>query len=260
MVTRLLQVSDLHFGGRDELDHALDSLLDNLAPDLVVATGDLTHRGRREQHEQAAAFLRALDVPVIAVPGNHDIPYTFPARFTTPWAEFERNWETTEPLFASDALHVVGLNSVRPWRHQSGGVSDEALARATARLSEAAPEALRVVALHHQLVNAPWRSRKRPLARRSHVLSTLVDAGAELFISGHVHQATVAERREFAVGVRGAVVSNAPGLARPRPQRLGEASGCMLYTVDETQLKVDTWIRADGWILVATRSYSRVST
>ena len=234
--------------------------MERLAPDLVVATGDLTHRGRREQHEQAAAFLRALDVPVVAVPGNHDIPYTFPARFTSPWAEFEKNWETTEPVFASDALHVVGINSVRPWRHQSGGISDEALARAAARLGEAAPGALRVVALHHQLVNAPWRSRKRPVARRSHVLNELTNAGAELFISGHVHQSTVAERREFAVGVTGAVISNAPGLARPRPHRLGEASGCVLYTADDNQLKVDSWIRSDGWTLVATRSYARSST
>ncbi len=234
--------------------------MERLAPDLVVATGDLTHRGRREQHEQAAAFLRALDVPVIAVPGNHDIPYTFPARFASPWAEFEKNWETTEPVFASDALHVVGINSVRPWRHQSGGISDEALARAAARLGEAAPGALRVVALHHQLVNAPWRSRKRPVARRSHVLNELTNAGAELFISGHIHQSTVAERREFAVGVTGAVISKAPGLARPRPHRLGEASGCVLYTVDDNQLKVDSWIRSDGWTLVATRSYARSST
>ena len=53
---------------------------------LVVASGDLTHRGRRDQHERAAAFLRALGPPVLAVPGNHDIPYTFPARFTRPLA------------------------------------------------------------------------------------------------------------------------------------------------------------------------------
>lgn len=263
MVTRLLQVSDLHFGGREELNRALASLAERLAPDLVVATGDLTHRGRREQHEQAAAFLRALDVPVVAVPGNHDIPYTFPARFTSPWAEFERVWETTEPVYASDALHVVGVNSVRPWRHQSGGVSDEALARAVERLSKAAPGALKVVALHHQLVNAPWRTRKRPVARRSHVLRELTNAGAELFISGHVHQATSAERREFAVlgeGERGAVVSNAPGLARPRPRRLGEASGCVLYSADEKELRVESWIRSDGWVLVATKSYARSST
>jgi len=67
-----------------------------------VASGDLTHRGRREQHERAARFLVSLGAPVLAVPGNHDLPYTFPARFTSPWAEFERQWQTTEPTYSSD--------------------------------------------------------------------------------------------------------------------------------------------------------------
>ena len=76
---------------------------------------------------------------MLAVPGNHDIPYTFPARFTHPWREFERQWETTEPRLVGARAHVVGLNSVRPWRHQSGGVSDAQLARATERLVRRAP-------------------------------------------------------------------------------------------------------------------------
>ena len=68
------------------------------------------------------AFLRGLGRPVLAVPGNHDIPYTFPARFTRSFRAFERQWETTEPTYSSPTLHVIGLNSVRPWRHQSGGI------------------------------------------------------------------------------------------------------------------------------------------
>src|SRR5207253_614186 len=116
---------------------------------------------------------------------NHDIPYTFPARFTHPWAEFERLWETTEPVHRTNALCIVGLNSVRPWRHQSGGLGDDALGRATAALADAPAGTLRVALLHHQLASPPWRTRKRPVARRDHVLGALVDAGAELILSGH---------------------------------------------------------------------------
>ena len=131
-----------------------------MAPGLVIASGDLTNRGRRSQHERAAAFLRELELPVLAVPGNHDIPYTFPARLTAPWREFERQWQTTEPELIGEQVHIVGLNSVRPWRHQSGGVSDAQLERVTSKLRRAAPGSLRVVALHHQMIGAPWRSRK----------------------------------------------------------------------------------------------------
>src|SRR5207237_122945 len=99
----------------------------------------------------------------------------------------------------TDTLHVVGLNSVRPWRHQSGGLSAAALRRATERLAEAPPSAFRVAVLHHQLIGAPWRTRKKPVARRNEVLGTLVDAGAELILSGHIHQATAAARHEFEI-------------------------------------------------------------
>ena len=139
MLTRILHVSDLHVGAAGDLrvETALAALVERTAPELVVASGDLTHRGRRDQHERAAALLRRLGPPVLAVPGNHDIPYRFPARFTTPWREFEREWQTVEPVHATDSLHVVGVNSVRPWRHQSGAVRDDQLARvrfATGRL------------------------------------------------------------------------------------------------------------------------------
>jgi poly-gamma-glutamate capsule biosynthesis protein CapA/YwtB (metallophosphatase superfamily) len=156
---------------------------------------------------------------------------------------------------------VVGLNSVRPWRHQSGGVGDAQLTRVAERLAQARNGALRVVALHHQLIGAPWRTRKKPVARRNHVLARLVDAGAELILGGHIHQATVSERHEFEVldgDAGGVVISVAPGLGRPRPKRRGEARGCVVYRADETTLVVETSIwNGDGWELTAERTFQR---
>src|SRR5204863_9730684 len=228
-------------------------------PELVVASGDLTHRGRPVQHDRAAAFLKRLGRPLLVVPGNHDIPWAFPARFTRPFREFERHWETCEPVHRADDLFVVGLNSVRPWRHQSGGLRAAQLRRAAELLAAAPAEALRVVALHHHLIGAPWRSRKKPVARRSEVLAGLVDAGAELILAGHIHQAAVSERHEFEVergGLRGVTVSVAPGLGQPRPKRRGEARGLHLYEAREDELSVETYIwRDDDWGLTATRRF-----
>jgi 3',5'-cyclic AMP phosphodiesterase CpdA len=255
-------VSDIHVGAREQplIESALRALVDRVEPGLVVATGDLTHRGRRDQHERVATFLRGLPAPVLAVPGNHDIPLLPPARFTRPWREFERQWETTEPVHSAGDLHVVGVNSVRPWRHQSGGLRSGAIERASARLRAAPAGALRVVCLHHQLANAPWRTRKRPLAGRGRVLELLAAAGAELVLSGHVHQAGAAERREFEVlaGERPIVVVTAPGLARPRPHRLGEAQGAHVVTADETTIEVETVV-LDGetFVPVAERRFPR---
>jgi len=263
VITRILHFSDLHFGARDDpaFQQAIGAFAAQAQPELIVATGDLTNRGRPAQHDRAAAFLRGLGAPVVAVPGNHDIPYTFPARFTRPWRQFDRLWETTEPVYSTGAVHLVGVNSVRPWRHQSGGIDDAQLARVAERLALAPAGTLRVVALHHQLIGAPWRTRKKPVARRNHVLASLVDSGAELIIGGHIHQGTVSERHEFEVlddGARGVVVSIAPGLGRPRPHRRGEACGCVAYRADDESITVETSIWGGGeWKLTATRTFPR---
>ncbi|HET8607696.1 MAG TPA: metallophosphoesterase [Gaiellaceae bacterium] len=264
MPARILHVSDLHFGTREDaaVERAVAALVEQVGPELVVASGDLTNRGRPEQHERAAAFLHGLGRAVLAVPGNHDIPYSVPARFTRPWREFERHWQTTEPVYRSETVFALGLNSVRPWRHQSGGIRAARLEAATARLREAPPGALRIVALHHQLIGAPWRSRKRPVARRNAVLATLVDGGAELILGGHIHQAAVSERHEFEVarveGEPGVVVSIAPGLGQPRPSRRGEARGLHVYAVEPAAIEVETYIwRRGEWALTALRRFPR---
>ena len=71
-----------------DVERSLAALIERVEPDLIVASGDLTHRGRAGQHAAAAAYLRSLGPPVLAIPGNHDIPYTFPARFTRTFDEF----------------------------------------------------------------------------------------------------------------------------------------------------------------------------
>src|ERR671933_1476216 len=261
MVTRVLHLSDLHFGSGDDsaIERGAPVLVERFDPELVIASGDLSHRGREDQLTRASRFLHSLDRPVLAIPGNHDIPYTFPARFTRSFREFERQWETTEPTYSSETLHVIGLNSVRPWRHQSGGVRTAKLLEAEERLRRAEPTAFQIVVLHHHLIGAPWRSRKKPVARRNHVLASLVAAGADLILAGHIHQAAISERREFEIshgGERGAVVSIAPGLGQPRPKRQGEARGVHVYEIGDDRLRIETYVwRDDEWGLTAERLF-----
>ena len=41
-------------------------------PDLVLLTGDLTDHGTWEQMEHVCTHLSALEIPLLAIPGNHD--------------------------------------------------------------------------------------------------------------------------------------------------------------------------------------------
>ena len=249
MAARILHLSDSHIGRGEDLAPllAVRELGASLEPDLLVATGDLTHRGRSEQMQRSAQILRDLELPLLAVPGNHDIPYTFPARFTRTFVEWERVYGDVEPLYSSESLVVVGLNSVRPWRQQGGALAEEQLARAATRLREAPEGAYRVVALHHHLAAAPWPSkRKQPVQDRDGVLKAFAEAGAELVLSGHVHQAAAAERREFELledsSRRTLVLASGPGIGRPRPHRRGETRGVNVYDVEADALIVTTLI------------------
>ena len=243
---RLLQVSDLHVGTREEPQVEADvrRLVEETAPELVVATGDLTHRNTRAQHTRSSTFLRSLGAPLLVIPGNHDIPRWPPWRLTRTFDEFLRVWPETEPVYRSEGIVVCGLNSVRPWKQQGGSLSRSQLAHAEHVFGDAPARALRVVALHHHLMGAPWRTAKRTIANRSTVLGRLVDAGAELILSGHVHQSTVGERREFEVvhgEVHATTVVISPGLGQPRPKRRGEARGLHVFEADERSLRVLTY-------------------
>lgn len=247
MQTCIVHVSDLHRGKRPsaEADDALVTLCRELSPELVIASGDLANRGRVTELEAALETLSRLQAPVLAVPGNHDLPYAFPARFSRPWHAFEQVFGSIDPVFRSESLVVCGLCSARPWRHQGGRLSEERLARAAAVLHDAPTASLRVVALHHHLAGAPWRvSRKLPLTGRDAALAALASAGAELVVGGHIHQSSAVERHEFqaveSIRPSSLVLATAPGFGRPRPRRTGEAQGLHVYRATPEELTVET--------------------
>ena len=249
MPVRILHVSDLHVGAHDEarkeIERSVGDLVATEPPELVIASGDLTHRNRRDQHERAATFLRSLAVPILAIPGNHDLPPLPPGRFTASFGRFLDVWPETEPVYRSEDAIVCGLNSVRPWKYQRGAIDRKQLERLREAFSDVADTALRAVAVHHHLAGAPWRTGKRSIPHRSSVLAALTAAGADIVVGGHTHQSVVVARREFMQplpGARQVVLSTAPGLGRPRPGRHAEAAGVHTYEADETSLRVTTRI------------------
>ena len=190
-----------------------------------------------------------------------------PWRFTSTFDAFLRVWAETEPVYRSDRVVACGMNSVRPWKQQGGALRAGQIERVRETFAAAPPEALRVVAIHHHLLGAPWRTAKRTIANRSTVLGGLVDAGAEVVLSGHVHQSAVGERREFEVvagSVHGTTVVTAPGLGQPRPKRRGEARGLHVFEADERSLRVLTYAwapalgeRRGNWARIADRRFPR---
>jgi 3',5'-cyclic AMP phosphodiesterase CpdA len=251
-----IHISDLHRGTLEapSLDDALVRLCHELGPEIVIASGDLSNRGRMVELEQAKALLDRLPAPTLAVPGNHDLPYTLPARVTHPWDRFTSVFGSTDPVVRTPSAVACGLNSARPWRHQGGRLDSTRLAAAATALSDAPAGALRVVVCHHHLAGAPWRaSRKFPLKHRDATLRALAAAGAELVLGGHIHQSSAVERHAFeSLGddVRSSLVlATAPGFGRPRPHRLGEANGLHIVRWTTAEIEIETRIWREGAFL-----------
>ena len=170
-------LSDLHFGRVDRA--ALEPLrrrLVELAPDLVVVSGDLTQRARARQFREARAFLDTLPRPQVVVPGNHDVPlYNVLARFLWPLAGYRRAIAAElEPSFADGEIAVLGLNTARSFVFKGGRVSEAQLARAEA-LGRLGSEVVKIVVTHH-----PFGALER-LAR----------SGVDVLMAGHAHAASV---------------------------------------------------------------------
>lgn len=174
-------LSDLHFGRVERA--ALEPLrrrLVELAPDLVVISGDLTQRARARQFREARAFLDTLPHPQIVVPGNHDVPlYNVFARFLWPLAGYRRNISAeVEPSFVDDEIAVLGINTARSLVFKGGRVSGKQLARVARQLCGLGGEVTKIVVTHHPHM----------------ALGPLARCGVDVLMAGHLHDAHVVER------------------------------------------------------------------
>jgi 3',5'-cyclic AMP phosphodiesterase CpdA len=186
----LLQISDTHFGTEQlPVVEALLALAERQRPDVCVLSGDITQRARPAQFRAAKVFVDRLGAPVLAIPGNHDIPlFDLRARLTRPYARYAVAFGTDlEPVHASPDLLVIGVNTTRAWRHKNGEVSAAQIDRVARRLSAASPGQLRVVVVHQPAAVTEARDRSDLLRGHAAALRAWSAAGADLVLGGHIH-------------------------------------------------------------------------
>ena len=72
---KIVHISDVHFGTANAaVVELVVAKINEISPDVLVVSGDLTQRAKSEEFKQARAFLDRLPKPQIIVPGNHDVP------------------------------------------------------------------------------------------------------------------------------------------------------------------------------------------
>ncbi|ARE42322.1 3',5'-cyclic-nucleotide phosphodiesterase (plasmid) [Rhodovulum sp. P5] len=187
-MTRIVHISDLHFGRTDaDLLQPLLAAVNDARPDLVAVTGDLTQRARVSQFRAARQFLDGIAAPWRAVPGNHDIPLdNLALRMLWPFARYRAQiCPNLTPDFAAPGLTVQGFNTVDPFRWQRGRVRARDLDAACARFAPA--QGHRVVMAHHPFEQGR-DSHKALMKHAPRSVALLAGCGVDVVLSGHLHR------------------------------------------------------------------------
>jgi 3',5'-cyclic AMP phosphodiesterase CpdA len=197
---RVVHISDLHFGRTDErVVAALIRQLRELAPNVLVVSGDLTQRARARQFQEARRFLSTWDGPKIVVPGNHDVPLeNLFDRFFRPFAKYRKYiTENMSPTFVDKELAIIGINTARSFTRASGNINDRQIEAAREFFCNVDPNALKIVVTHHPFDIPESLTDKYLLRRSAHAIAALATCQADLYLAGHSHVpfAVLSERR-----------------------------------------------------------------
>jgi 3',5'-cyclic-AMP phosphodiesterase len=180
---RIVHFSDIHAGSQYFVPNLLNRALveiNDLAPDLVVVTGDLTNMGYRQEYREAKEYLDRLECDrVLVVPGNHDSR-------NVGYMHFEALFERRDSVIHTDGVTLVGIDSSEPdldngriGRHRYTWIRDAFTQR---------PDDFKIFALHHHLLPIPGTGRERNVVHDAgDVLEVLVTCGVDLVLSGHKH-------------------------------------------------------------------------
>lgn len=188
-MTRLVQISDLHFGREDpDLLGPLRDAIRRAEPDLVIMAGDFVQRARASQFRPAARFMEQLGCPWLGVPGNHDIPlYNVFLRLFAPYRTYRR-WiaEDCAPTMVLGDVSVLGLDTTDPLAHQRGRI-DEADIRRIGDAIARSRDRLPVIVAHHPFHHAPDIEKKLMVGAPS-ALEHWAECGPHVILSGHLHR------------------------------------------------------------------------
>ena len=178
----IAHISDLHCGGQHFVPNLLEraiSEVNDLRPDILICSGDLTSFGFKQEYAEAKRYLDMLRCgSVVVIPGNHDSR-------NVGYVHFEELFGERNSVLHRDGVTVVAIDSTEPdldhgqvGRGRYGWIEEQV----------AAPADLRIFVLHHHLLPVPGTGRERNIVYDAgDLIECLQHAGVNLVLSGHKH-------------------------------------------------------------------------
>ena len=182
MTFTIAQLSDLHCGQQfflpDLLERAIVEVND-VKPDVVVCSGDLTSHGFKDEYALARRYLNQIECDsLVVIPGNHDSR-------NVGYVHFEELFGPRNSVLRLGGVTIVAVDSTEPdldngqiGRGRYGWIEEQF----------AEPADLRVFVLHHHLLPVPGTGRERNIVNDAgDAIECLQRAGVDLVLSGHKH-------------------------------------------------------------------------
>ncbi len=237
----LVHLSDVHFG---RVDYAIvDGLVEKIneiAPNLVVLSGDLTQRARSAQFIEARAFLDKLPQPQIVVPGNHDIPMdNVFARFATPLAKYKKYiTDNLQPFYTDEEIAVVGVNTARSLTVKDGRINEEQIARVREKMCFLPNEVVKIIVSHHPFDLPEGFGEDDIVGRAKLAMKTLAECGADVFLAGHLHVSHIGNTaHRYKISGHSALVIQAGTATSTRGR--GEANSFNVIRIEKRRLIIE---------------------
>jgi 3',5'-cyclic-AMP phosphodiesterase len=178
----IAQLSDLHCGGPYFVPNLLERAIaevNDLEPDVVICSGDLTTFGFKEEYAEAKRYLDRISCDdVVVIPGNHDSR-------NVGYVHFERLFGERSSVVRVDGVTIVAIDSTEP------DLDHGVIGRGRYPWIEqefASDARLRVFVMHHHLLPVPGTGRERNVVYDAgDAIECLQRAGVDLVLCGHKH-------------------------------------------------------------------------
>jgi len=180
---RIAHLSDLHCGEQyfepTLLERAI-SEINELKPDIVVCSGDLTTLGFKHEYQLARQYVDKIECEsVVVIPGNHDSR-------NVGYVHFEELFGQRNSVLRKGGVTVVAVDSTEP-DLDHGQIGRGRYSWIESEFG-AEPADLKIFVLHHHLLPVPGTGRERNVVYDAgDVIECLLRSGVQLVLSGHKH-------------------------------------------------------------------------
>jgi 3',5'-cyclic-AMP phosphodiesterase len=180
----IVQLSDLHVGGlfKEEAFNTIVKEVNDLSPDVIIISGDLTDDGLIFQFQQARTLIQKLTCPnLIALPGNHDYRHTG-------YLLFKKFFPFSKQVNEFDNLIILILGTARPDRdegevgHRQNVWMEEVLSKYEKKT--------KIVVMHHHLIAIPDTGYANVVGilDAGDTLRACLESKVDLVLCGHKHR------------------------------------------------------------------------